>query len=302
MDGAVNPSQKGDNMHERTNNQHRLWFISLFLILAFRFAEGQVWQPAPRTTWEWQITGNVKTSYNVKMYDVDLQDAVPSPRTYSIPGFGSVTWPKGQNAGIVDQLHSQGRIAICYMDSGAYETYRPDAPLFPKSVIGNNTGWNGEYWLDIRPQSWSKFEPIILARLDLAHDIGCDGVEPDQNNPYGNNPGFPVTLGDEKAWYLEVAAQAHNRNLSAGMKNGVEVVDADTVRAFDWSLNEECYKYQECSTEDPFISAGKAVFHTEYMQTFNQPKFNKICANSTKHQFSTIVKHLSLDSWAKFCP
>ena len=236
------------------------------------------------------------------MYDVDLQDAVPAARTYSIAGFGSVTWPKGQNAGIVARLHRQGRIAICYLDSGAWENYRPDAGLFPKSVIGNSSGWPGERWLDIRPASWSKFEPIILARLDLARDIGCDGVEPDENNPIGNHPGFPITLANEKAWYLEICAQAHARDLSVGMKNGVEVIDADTVSAFDWSLNEECYRYKECSTEDPFVAAGKAVFQTEYMSTFNAAKFNRICTSSSRHDFSTIVKHLNLNAWVKFCP
>ena len=52
--------------------------------------------------------------------------------------------------------------------------------------------------------------------------------------------------------------------LSVGMKNGVEVLDHWMARAFDWSLNEECFYYHECGRERPFIDAGKAVFQTEY--------------------------------------
>ncbi len=82
---------------------------------------------------------------------------------------------------------------------------------------------------DILPKSsWSKFEGIILARMDLAVRMGCDGVEGDQNNPLGNNPGFSITLDDEAAWYLEMAQQLHARGLRAVMKNGVEVIDHST--------------------------------------------------------------------------
>ena len=132
-------------------------------------------------------------------------------------------------------------------------------------MIGNSTGWEGERWLDIRQASWPKFAPILWKRLDLARSLGCDGVEPDQNNPLGNDPGFPITRADQKAWYLEVARQAHRRGLSVGMKNGIETIDRDTVAAFDWALNEECFQYRECHVLTPFIRAGKAVFQVEYL-------------------------------------
>ena len=73
-----------------------------------------------------------------------------------------------------------------------------------------------------------------------------------------------ITRSAERAWYLKVAREAHRRGLSVGMKNGVEVLDERLVKAFDWSLNEECFFYDECGREMPFIRAGKAVFQTEY--------------------------------------
>ncbi len=258
----------------------------------------QPWRPKPGTTWQWQITGDVRAPFHqVDMYDIDLEDAVPSARTRKIPGYGAVRWPTGQNAGVVDQLHDAGIIVICYLDTGAYESYRPDAHLFPKDVIGNSSGWENENWLDLRRTSWHKFAPIMWSRLRLAAEIGCDGVEPDENNPLGNDPGFPIAAADEKAWYLEVARQAHRLGLSVGMKNGLEVTDEDTVAAFDWALNEECFYYDECDKQAAFVTAGKALFQTEYVSDWKSkgadtlPKVaDKVCDDARKRQFSTLVK------------
>ena len=247
---------------------------------------GQVWHPRPGTTWQWQIDGRVDTTVPGRMYDVDLFDAAPG----------------GTNAGIVRRLHRSHHVVVCYLDTGAWESYRPDAAQFPRSVIGNQTyasngaAWKGEHWLDIRRQSWHLFAPIIWRRLDLAVRLGCDGVEPDQNNPWGNHPGFPISRADEKTWYLEVARQAHRRGLSVGMKNGVEVVDADTVRAFDWALNEECFQYHECGVYAPFVAAHKAVFQVEYV---GSPA--RFCPRARALGFSSMKKHLSLGPWRVTC-
>jgi len=258
---------------------------------------GAVWSPAPGTSWQWQIVGRIGRLRGVDMYDVDLQDAVPSARMVRVRGFGSARWPRGVNAGIVKRLHSRGKIAICYLDTGAWERYRPDARLFPRSVIGRSTGWSGERWLDIRRSAWSRFAPIIWARLRLARSIGCDGVEPDENNPLGNHPGFAIRKRAERRWYLKVAREAHARGLSVGMKNGVEVLDRRMAKAFDWSLNEECFYYHECGREQPFIDAGKAVFQTEYVDDWKHRGLRtpaaiarRVCPASRQMAFSTLVK------------
>ncbi|MEP7054010.1 MAG: endo alpha-1,4 polygalactosaminidase [Actinomycetota bacterium] len=256
-----------------------------------------VWHPAPRTTWQWQITGRVGAPLpGVTMYDIDLEDAVPSIRRMSVPGFGTVTWSRGANAGVIRRMHAAGRVVVCYLDSGAWESYRPDAHLFPKSVIGLGTGWSGEKWLDIRPQSWRRFAPLIWARMDLARAIGCDAVEPDQNNPVGNRPGFPITYSQERVWYHEVAKQAHARSLSVGMKNGVEIMDATMARSFDWALLEECFTYDECDLARPFVAARKAVFVAEY-----HGDIKRLCARARAQSLSLIRKRLELDAWRFSC-
>ena len=138
----------------------------------------------------------------------------------------------------------------------------------------------GEKWLDIRVASWPQYKALIEARLDLAKRSGCDGVEPDQNNPSGDRAGFAITLADQKAWYLEVARMAHDRGLSVGQKNGIETTDADTIAAFDWNLNEECNMYSECDVLSGFIKAGKAVFQVEY--TDEGMTYDKTCRPTTR--------------------
>jgi hypothetical protein len=98
---------------------------------------------------------------------------------------------------VIATLHSQGRHVLCYLDSGAYAAHRPDAAEFPTSVIGNSTGRNGERWLDTRRSARPTLERITVNRMLLPKQSGCDGIEPDQNNPV-NNPGFPITYADEK--------------------------------------------------------------------------------------------------------
>jgi hypothetical protein len=75
-----------------------------------------VWRPAPGTTWQWQITERVDETVPAQMFDVDLFDARD----------GEI------NAGVIGRLHAKGAVVVCYMDSGAWESYRPDASKFPR--------------------------------------------------------------------------------------------------------------------------------------------------------------------------
>jgi hypothetical protein len=213
----------------------------LVLIMGFSTIEAAVWQPAPGTTWQWQLTGTINTSWDVQMYDIDLFDA---PQT------------------TIDDLKAAGRVVICYFSAGSYEDWREDAADFPAEVLGNDLdGWEGERWLDIR--RLDLLGPIMSARLDLAVTKGCDGVEPDNVDGYTNNTGFPLTYDDQLTYNRWLATQAHNRSLSIGLKNDLDQIP-DLVDDFDWALNEQCFYYEECDLLLPFIEAGKAVFGVEY--------------------------------------
>ncbi len=233
-----------------------------------------VWQPPPGTTWQWQLSGTVDTGYDVAMYDVDLFD---TPQA------------------VIDRLHSDGRVVICYLSAGSWEDWRPDTADFPADLLGKPLdGWPGEQWLDIR--RLDVLGPIMEARLDLCRDKGFDGVEADNVDGYANDSGFPLTAADQLAYNRFLADAAHTRGLSIGLKNDLDQV-AELEPSFDWALNEECFAFDECGLLSPFIDAGKAVFHVEY-----DVATSAFCPTTTALGFSSMRKHLELDAWREPCP
>lgn len=108
----------------------------------------------------------------------------------------------------------------------------------------------GERWLDIR--RIDLLGPIMGARMDLAKTKGCDGLEPDNVDAYENDSGFKLTDSNQIAYNTWLAQQAHSRDLSVGLKNDVDQVK-ELVDHFDWTLNEQCWQYNECDTLEPFI-------------------------------------------------
>jgi hypothetical protein len=234
---------------------------------------GSIWQPTPGTSWQWQLAGTIDTSFDVDMYDVDL---VETPQS------------------VIDELHGDGRIVICYFSAGSWENYRPDKDAFPSSVKGKKLdGWPEEKWLDIR--QISTLAPIMGARLDLAVSKGCDGVEPDNIDGYTNNTGFPLTYQHQIDYNVWLAQQAHVRGLSIGLKNDLDQIP-DLVDDFDWALNEQCFEYEECDTLLPFIAANKAVFGVEY-----EGDTADFCPEANAMNFDWLKKNLDLDAFRVAC-
>lgn len=231
-----------------------------------------VWQPSPGTSWQWQLTGTIDTSVNAQMYDIDLFDAPQSK---------------------IDILHAAGRKVICYFSAGSWEDWRPDANSFPSVIKGSSNGWPGEKWLDIR--NIEVLGPIMEARLDLAVQKRCDGVEPDNIDGYTNKTGFPLTASDQLNYNVWLASEAHARKLSIGLKNDIDQVKT-LVSHFDFAINEQCFQYNECDLLKPFVAAGKAVFGVEYkgLTTTFCPKANTL-------NFDWLLKNLDLDAYRVPC-
>ena len=248
------------------------WLGFVFLVLfcsAMVFAQDSdddIWQPEPGTSWQLQLTGEINTSWEVTMYDIDLFD---TPQV------------------TIDRLHADGRVVICYFSAGSWEDWRDDAGDFPAVVLGERlAGWEGERWLDIR--RIDLLEPIMLARLNHAIEKDCDGVDPDNVDGYANATGFGLTYGDQMEYNVWLAEQAHERGLSIGLKNDVGQID-DLVEHFNWALNEECFQFDECEDLLPFIEAGKAVFGVEYV---GDPA--DYCPRAVEAGFSWLTKTLDL--------
>lgn len=229
--------------------------------------------PSPLVTWQWQLSGDVNTAYDVGIYDIDLFDS---------------------SIDLIQQLQAEGRRVICYFSGGSYEEWRSDASEFLEADLGNPLdGWPDERWLDIRSNN---VRSIMQIRLDLAVEKGCDGVEPDNMDGYTNNPGFSFSATDQLDYNRFIANEAHARNLSIALKNDLDQV-TDLIAYFDFAVNEQCFEYNECDALTPFITANKAVLNAEYRQKYvdNADSRNALCTDSINREFSTLILPLDLN-------
>jgi len=242
---------------------------------------GPIWKPTVGTTWQIVLEYALNdTSPNVSVYDIDLFDNPTST---------------------IDQLHALNRKVICYFSAGSYEPDRPDSGNFTSSDKGKELdGWPGEYWLKT---SSTNVRNIMTARLKLAANNGCDGVDPDNIDGYDNSNGLGLTTNDAIDYVTFLANEAHALNMSIGLKNGGAIING-TIDLMQWEVNEQCVKYQECDTFRPFIDAGKPVFHIEYPDS--SPRISattktKYCDDSSEQGFSTVLKNMDLDDWLDAC-
>ena len=231
------------------------------------------WHPGLQTSWQWQLTGTLDTSVDVQAYDIDLFEHA---------------------AGVVADLHADGRQVVCYMSAGSVEKWRPDAGSFPPRVIGKGLdGWPGERWLDVRKRH--VLRPIMQARVDLCAQGGFDGIEFDNVDAWSNDSGFPLARADQLRYNVMLANMAHTAGLSALMKNDVEQVK-QLLPYFDMHLDEQCFQYNECDRLLPFIVAGKPVFEVEYgLDT------SGFCPDANAMNFNSMKKKLNLGVWREPC-
>jgi hypothetical protein len=235
----------------------------------------------PGTSWQWQLGGG----------DIDetVLDAVNnSKKMYDIDLFTT-------DAATIGRLQAKGITVICYMETGAWESYRPDAAQYPQSVLGNSVdGFPNERFVDIR--QIEAVLPMLTARFDLAVSKGCDGIEPDLDDTYnGYVTGFPLTQDDQLKFNRAVADAAHDRGLSIGLKNGASP-DGAFERAMseftDWALNEECNAFDECAGYSVFIDQNKAVFQVEY-QSPDGTRVEDFCPYDNAANFDGLLKDSS---------
>jgi hypothetical protein len=248
---------------------------------------GTWWQPGPLRSWQWQLTWPVGTSYQVQVYDIDYD--------------GAEQGTPAQVAAVVAALHARGIRAVCYLETGGWEDYRPDADRYPASVLGNSMdGYFDERYVDIR--QWSVLRPILRARLQQCKSEGFDGVETDIDDSYTDNTGFPLTLADEVTFDTEVANVIHALGMAWFLKNGIndDVFIADMAPLADGTVNEQCWQYDECDQLRPFVLAGKPILNAEYTGTATT-----VCPQALAFPMATMRKDTDLDAsvaWACWSP
>ncbi|HHS83248.1 MAG TPA: endo alpha-1,4 polygalactosaminidase [Devosia sp.] len=237
------------------------------------------WVPALEDNWQWQLTGDLNTGYDVDVYDIDLFD---TPRE------------------TIDALHAAGRRVVCYFSAGSAENWREDFSRFAEADKGNPLeDWEGERWLDTGSRN---VRAIMQDRLKLAADKGCDGVEPDNLDGYQNENGLSLTPQSARDFEHFLAAAAHDLGLAIGLKNDTDNV-AVMAETFDFAVNEECFQYEECDVYAAFTGLGKPVFTAEYEDRFlenTDGARDALCAASRAMKLHTLVLAWDLDDSVRF--
>jgi len=227
------------------------------------------WHPRPTASaWQWQLQGRIDTSVRAKVYEVD--------------GFDT-------GANVVRRLHRAGRRAICYLDVGSWESYRPDKGEFPRSAIGRRyEGFPDERWLDVA--HFHRFSRPLEQRFEMCARKGFDAVEPDNVAGWEpeNHTGFTITRADQLRFNRWVAHQVHERGMAVALKNDGRQA-AELLPAFDFAIVEQCFQYDECDYYRAFIDHEKAVFEAEYEEDPGQ-----FCQSALALRFSALRKSYDL--------
>ncbi len=231
------------------------------------------WTAPVNATWQWQLSVPIDQTVDASVYDIDLFE---------------------NEASVVTSLHAQGRHVICYMDAGTWEGWRPDAGKFPASVLGKaDPGWTEEKWLDIT--KLSIIEPLMEARFKLCKEKGFDGIEADNVDGWQNSTGFTITAAQQLTYNVWLANLAHSLGLSIALKSDTQQIP-ELEPYYDYSVDEECLEYSECSLLEPFVKAGKPVFAVEYAKTPSQ-----FCAEANALGLMSMQKGKDLEAWNAPC-
>ena len=221
------------------------------------------WQPGPvALAWQWEIDHPLSLSSakdmgtGVTAYNGTTPPAT-DPVVYDIDGFDNP-------ASTVAALHAMGKKVVCYIEVGAAENYRPDYAQFPAAGLGKTMpGYSSERYVDIRnPQVVS----VIKNRIKMCADKGFDAIEPDIDESYTSDTGFPLTKSDEEAFMTTLANYAHSLGVAMWGKNPDDTGDsyaADMVNTFDAILTEQCNQYGTCGLLNAY-TGKKPVFNAEY--------------------------------------
>lgn len=253
-----------------------------------------IWQPTPGTTWNYVLHHPVRLADPcVDRLSVWILDLFDTP------------------AESVAALRARGRRVVAYFSAGTREDWRPDAAAFPQHR-GDGLGralpdWPGERW--VRPSA-PAVRAVMAARLDLARAKGFDGVDPDNVDGYDNRNGLGLTRDDAVEYVRWLACEARARGLAVGLKNAGDVVPR-VIDVVQWAVSEQAVQFGDVAQFEPFVRAGKPVFHVEYPKGEDEDddrqndtrdvtgKKRDKCFRARDKGFSTIIKNVRLDQWVQ---
>lgn len=126
-----------------------------------------------------------------------------------------------------------------------------------------------------------------------------------------NENGLGLTEDDSIDFMKFIAAEAASYGLMTGLKNAASIID-DVIDVVQFSVNEQCVQYDECSDFSAFPENSKPVFHIEYpagdddtdTTKFNTSTVSKYCdigVSSGADAFNTAIKYMNLSGWIQYC-
>ncbi|KUI69383.1 hypothetical protein VM1G_05044 [Cytospora mali] len=213
-----------------------------------------------------------------------------------------------QNLTVVQSLRESNMTVICYFSAGSYEPDRPDSWKFKSDDKGKELdGWPGEYWLDLKS---TNVRSIMTNRIDIAANMGCNAIDPDNVDGYDNDNGLHLTEQDSVDFVRFLAQEAASRGMMTGLKNAAAIID-DVIDVVSFSVNEQCVQYDECDDFIAFPQNGKPVFHIEYpagdgethAKVFGTNMRDRYCDSGTNYNdgFNTVLKYMNLSGWVEYC-
>jgi hypothetical protein len=176
----------------------------------------------------------------------------------------------------------------------------------------------------------------MQTRIKLAAEKGCDGIDPDNVDAFGDEikpgGGLNLTRQDSIDYIKKMSAEAHIHGLAMGLKNA-EAILQSVSNVVEFAVNEQCATYYGgCSAYSSFLRSGKPVFHIEYGTPVKiNGTENAIRAESDSlinmatdklirlycleeslgngrglspsigKQFSTVIKEMDLNAWVVYC-
>ncbi|UBU19134.1 endo alpha-1,4 polygalactosaminidase [Nonomuraea gerenzanensis] len=269
-------------------------------------ASAAIWRPPLQSRWQYQLEGN-PTYRSTGGINVDIcttpQTGGPcvKPTVFDIDLYvdGDVAGNNTTiNTAAVKAIHARGAKAVCYVDAGSIEDYRPDYKQFADwhkahgdSLLGKpfSEDFPNERWANINNDQGQRdfLLKMMAARVDKCAQAGFDGVEFDVVNAHEEGKavtGWTVSAATQLAYNRALAAMAHAKGLSVALKNDLSQA-AELVSSFDYAVNEECFQYDECAELNVFVKAGKPVFQVEY-----ETAPASFCTRANKLGFNSIKK------------
>ncbi len=280
--------------------------LAIGALAAPSFAAGARIEPPPDARFQYQLQAIAKGGFDTGRIDVGIcgrpRGGGPClhPRVYDFDlyrdGRGGAV-DRHPNRRGVRAVHASGGYAICYVDAGSIESYRPDFDRFVRwhrrhgrSLLGHpfSRRFPDERWANVGGEVQRRFLLRMMDRRTAkCARAGFDAVEYDVVAAEESSPkvtGWRVSYRDQLAYNRGLARIAHRHGLAVGLKNDLSQVK-DLLGDFDFAINEECFTYDECGKLKPFVRAGKPVFHVEYTNSRRE-----FCATTEGLGFNSIRK------------